>query len=389
MKIESHGEKLINILKNEMPRFSRKAVADDLGITTSVLYKLFKKEKFSKAEIALVHLLFNIPTSTFDMPNSAFSTQLEGWNYGENNIDIITINSTVKSPMDSDIKNYLEKVVDILRSAKQNVKVVNLLSAHRDHSSTYAQSKYQLYYDDMVYIFKNILVENPNFKYTRILQLPFWYFGILRPKIDDIRSILHVAISLMSVEKFEHLINCFHELDSAFQLRVMKDLIRPSSYMLIDENISVTEFYRYDKNKQDLPNILYIDRINSHSNNNGVNHAIKSMHEEFDFFANANKSRFATSSSRAITIDLFRDAFYGLLDIQQEIVEDIRLINKLSSKQKIKDHYDPIATVNTEDEIIIKKQYTISKEHVINHGNRELLILEELLAKKELLEQRF
>ncbi len=390
MKEKSHGYIFEKIIYGKNVNFSKKQLADDLGLPPSTFYKFLKKEKFSKQELALIYLLYDIPPSAFGEKNNIFipsSPELKKSNH-ENSI--IVINPTVNKKNEQDyqlaIESYYNKVLQVLGTAQTDIKVLDYFGQRQpiekeddenEDTKTYNKAT-KTYYNNIIELFSSKIEQDKDFNYVRLLQLPFDYLGVLKLDEKEIDSICRFAISIMSVEKFEHVITCLQKFPDNFQVRIMSSPARPYTYILIDHNALVTEYFRYNIRKEAIPNILF---ANYDIGNKDMLSLIEQLVNEFNFHTKKNKDSITTTN---INLSLFKSCFYDVHKIQEELVGDIKNVQELGTPEKIKEEYDKGARV--EGSTIHKAYYTLSRDYALRNLEREEYVLNMLEKKKKILE---
>ncbi len=378
------GYILEQILKSRGVKFSKLQLSKDLGISYSTVHRFLEKKEFTKSELALLFLLYNIKPSVFGKSDSIFLTQVPALKATLPKSKIVQINSIVKKINDNQteykFEEYHGKVIDVLHGVNQNIRVFDYFEeSYPLESFKKIQDSYDLYYSKIMELCEDKIQANKDFKYTRILQLPYQYSGVIRLG-TSIDSVCQLAISIMNVEKFKHILSCFYRLGNNFRLRVLSSPARLYTYILVDEISLITEYFRYNKRKDAIPNILFIDTVDyNRPNNDEVARLIIDLKEEFDFFADKNNDL----ASKTIDKNLFKTCFHIIYEIQQNLVEDIEKIQELGTIKKIKEHFDRSSRV--EGTTIRKADYDISREYALQQRDKEISIFNNLKEKREIL----
>jgi len=196
----------------------------------------------------------------------------------------------------------------------------------------------------------------------------------------EIDSICRFAISIMSVEKFEHILTCLHKFPDNFQFRIMSSPARPYTYILIDHNALITEYFRYNIRREAIPNILFSNY--SKPDNKDMNALIEQLNNEFEFHTRRNKDAATTIN---INLPLFKSCFYDIYKIQKELVGDIKKIQELGKPKKIKKYYTDIAHI--EGLTIHKADYELSRSYALRSRKREENVFNLLEEKKKILDK--
>lgn len=185
------------------------------------------------------------------------------------------------------VKQYFEKLHENLAKVRKSIVVLDYLShnkhnkikIHKYGEEIFLESEYEKYFDYL----EDICAKNPEIQYTRILQLPLDIHVKSGDRFNnDYDFLLKRTLELIFPQTLKHLKNL--ESYPNFKLFIINPPIRLASHMILDNEILLSEYDRYDEFGEANPDTLFIDRVISEKDkvartistyNDQINHVIR------------------------------------------------------------------------------------------------------------------
>lgn len=248
------------------------------------------------------------------------------------------------------ISAYFEKIIDKVKRAEESIFIFDFLINNGQALSGENRQKFFGGYRDH---FKTIedQLEKSDLDYTRIIGFPpdqralprFLFENISNKKIQCIK----LGIFLMLDKTFEHLCGQFKK--ENLKLYVLPVSPRHYSIMIIDKKYVMTEYFRVRKDKQVVPDLLFINKANNKSKNYAER--LRMVYDR-EFTELIGKDR-----AIPISAEMFSSCTFSLL-------EDVRkIIGQLSNEKRSPENILKLGKLRGQEEELSKKAKAL-----IDHG---------------------
>lgn len=259
-----HGENLRKFLAEE--EFSVQGFSE-LAITPSratINRDLTNFEIPLKKRLLYAHAL-NIHVDSFD------EGKMISLNKGL--AEIISISLVPKRDYHEYLKLYFQTIGKEIAKVQSSITIVdyiknNFQSANDYLLSEYSETYHGLYADYLQQIEKRLLLlkqNNQKIQYNRFYQTPL---GDIRKEVFGGDKIL-CGVDMIYSETIKHFIRLWKAGIEA-KMFLLPKAVRPTSYMLIDDQMILSEYVKYDKDGFSRPDILFVDRKQSSTDTTSI-----------------------------------------------------------------------------------------------------------------------
>lgn len=361
-------------LKKELKQngISIAQISSDLGIPRSTLNN---RTGLSKSELFyLAYLIKNKYKVEISLPVDSLI-----YDFGRNGSSYEKLLSfNVDNVSESDLKTFLTSYFSIIRNELVKIKT-SYVSIHyfvifESVNRKWNQENYEKEDQEYFALLEQQLSDNTTAKYTRILNLPIQFksnnIGIYdsatykygRKLVD---AELKYVIQNMLNKPFEHVVKCFIKFQDRFELIVTKNPFRLYNTYIINENIILTEYYRYDVNGIPRFDLLFLDKRVDERYNTLIEHHLNDVKKIKAWAVKEDKEVYK------IGFTTFRKAFNQLFSAVE--------IEISKSEKKIITEIDDAQL----DDMEIEEERLGALRYRLNNLKEKKKILETLLFSKE------
>jgi len=225
---------------------------------------------YSKLEkIRLLHFGFNVPYNIYEADIkeehifTKYSPKLSSLK------EFVPLNYAGKTKRDEQefIKRYIGGVEKYIKSATLNLTIYEYLGKGRMFGVGSALTYYEEVHKEVFRQIEKQLTDNPKMEYTRFLALPF-SATVLKEATANKEKYTIDAFQACSIEVFKHICRSY-KLDN--QNRVNFYIVwRPTRlyhYGIIDDTYIVSEYYRYRRRGDFVPDLLFVQDVSNEEYN--------------------------------------------------------------------------------------------------------------------------
>jgi len=210
-------------------------------------------------KIRQLHFGFNIPYKIFhkdlrhDHIFTDYSPQLATLRA------FVPLNYAGKTSRDEEefINRYISGVRKFILQGRRSITVYEYLGKGRQFNYGAALSYYEEAHKDVFDLIEKQIKDNPDLKYTRFLALPF--SDIQQSEFQEHKESFTIqAVTECSLEVYKHLCRCFKNLENQVDLYIVWRPTRLYHYGIIDDIWVVSEYYRYRRHGDFVPDLLFV-----------------------------------------------------------------------------------------------------------------------------------
>ncbi|WP_299547029.1 helix-turn-helix domain-containing protein [Seonamhaeicola sp.] len=245
------------------------------GISRSRLHTYFNKslKDFKRHEVAMLCSLLPITPDFFGLDDSIYTFKYKDKSDSAISYSHLKKNDLIKNYQDF-LELYFDRIIDEVKKAKEEIIVLDYTGDNLfvTEKLTRSGSDFKSFHDnyeryleaisEFIYSKKKENLAKP--VYTRILQCPI-------NKLDrgiNFNNHLDVVLDLSYNDMFAQFEQLYRDdCKDYFNLYSIEKAFRPYSVMIIDRKIIITEYVRYNKSLEAVPDILFIDYKRSDSAN--------------------------------------------------------------------------------------------------------------------------
>lgn len=378
-----HGELLSSFL--EQNKITKKEFIALTELSKQGAYNLLDKKIFKKAEICLIHILFDIPLSEFGLPNDYFKTRFSKKKSnigGTDRLDFFSFYnySEGNDSKDSFIRSYFKGISDEFALAYKSIYSIEYLHRFKGLNDDFSNKKNltQLeteFYAGLYSILRSKIKSNVKFKYYKIFQIPIGEFSHSNeiPK----EEVLKKMIEYLSVQSFRFLLDCSNEDFSCnAHFFVLPVPMRLFTYHIVDSKSIICEYDRYHNNFTATQDIRFIDRVDpTRDPSDPVSKLIETYKNDFNMLTNQDMFGNAISLDRQL---LLRSCKTLINDLENRIIHNNREIHLLEKNIKFKAEHDNISTqsdiqpnISTEIDGLLLLRRKLNKKLDYLNGKKE------------------
>lgn len=316
-QIRNDGEQLQKLLRNKEISIDD-AAKMYFDKPRATMYNLLKKKKFSKSEIALTCILFQLKPDFFGLSKEYFSTPFNRHSL----VDFVCFSSPFsvkKSPIQI-TQEYFELVSRYVGKANQKVSIYDYISRDEEmESPLYRKSKREYY----KLIEKGL--KDKKFKiYEKVVALPLLGTKISHHSSLFFDEMVKQAIRMLYTETFNHIIRSFSIIQNNNCAEFSFYIVNPTrlyNYTLVDDNFIISTYDKFNDIGISNPDMVFVEEVGSKKNEKDHISTLWTVYEhEFKAISNRNDK----PHSRRVTIEKFVEstdsAFRDLKD-EMSVIE--------------------------------------------------------------------
>ncbi len=255
--MKTHGETLSTLLTERgIDRRDFIHILVERGISDQTAKTFLKKETVEiKAHyLSLICRLFGFVPEQFGHNSDVFTTkysiakETEMYSYN------------FKNEGDKEyrpyIENFFKAINEHLLVAHKKINICEYISRNKGfelrESSKYFHEQALRYYK----LLEVALSIKGSLRYNRIAQLP------LGCEVTSFEAAVWVYLEEVNIDNLLHLCRCMYEFPYQCNFFIISKPYRTYTYYLVDDYLSMTEYYRFDKNGVSIPDTLFVNTFN-------------------------------------------------------------------------------------------------------------------------------
>ena len=239
-----------------------------------------KQHQIEKARQLL--LGFNIPYEVLlpDLEEKyIFTEHSPKFSYLEDFIPLNYAGKTKRDELDF-INRYVKGLEKYLREGRINFTIYEYLGKGRQFSKGSALTYYEEAHKHIFRILEEQLTNHSTMTYVRFLALPFSASNLDQAKVNK-KKYAYTALQECSVEAFKHFCRCFKNFDTQIKFYIVWRPTRLYHYAIIDDTYIISEYYRYRRDGDFVPDLLFIVNVTDEKDNQLVD-LLKIYKDEID-----------------------------------------------------------------------------------------------------------
>ncbi len=305
-----------------------------MGLSRNTAQSFISKEMndMRAPNICLLQNLFGVPPSMFDLEDDFFNSE---YSYNEGELYCFNYKKEESDTYRPFVENFFRAVNKYLLSAQKRLCVSDYFVKNqglvtKEHLSFYKE-KSRIYFERL----EHKISENPKFEYKRIVQLPLHF----DPRADPARFV----VEGMLPEAFGHFARCLQQFPDQCSFYIITKPFRLYTYYLVDDNVTLTEYHRFDRSGIPMPDTLFVNIRNPFKKESIGGTYFESCFDEFERIINNQNN-----AEARLTHHLMKQKTYEAIhELQHDIEKKKREIE--SNQQKI----EGIERRNLTDNVLI------------------------------------
>jgi len=213
-----------------------------------------KTKLIPKNDLCLICSLFGFRPEDFDYPPNYFKSQ---FSHKESALFCFNHRNEGKIGHSSFIEKFFEEVHKYLLKVEEELLICDYLDKvrgieHKENIVFYHEHNIE-YYEVLEKHFAKKLKEEKPVKYKRLIQLP------LGAPVSTFEEAVEFIIEEMFPESFAHLCRCLRDYKKHTEFYVIMKPFRLHTTYIVDGNVALTEYHRYDKKGIPVPDTLFVN----------------------------------------------------------------------------------------------------------------------------------
>lgn len=230
-----------------------------------------------KMFIRQLHWGFNMPFEGYLDRSDIFTDHSPKTGYLQQFVHLDFPHNPTSKQIDSFVHKYKGSLEKYIEQAKDRIWVYEILEKGRKHRSGQALKHYSKAHEEIFKLIEGQIQESQkNSFYKRFLVLPY-----APGKRLDATETVAQAIIECSLAVFEHMCRCIQLYPSKSRFYVIDKPSYVHHFGVLDSNYLVSEYYRYNSKGDLVPNLLFVESVNS-SEGKDMNDLLEIYETEFE-----------------------------------------------------------------------------------------------------------
>lgn len=232
----------------------RKKWTEKTGQAPNTVAKFLKEDtpSFSPGDLCLICSVFGFRSADFGRPADFFRSDYSS--------QIVDAEVYCYNDMQEGDLNYRPYPENFFKAVERNLLMVRRSLWVSDYFAKIKglalKTEMDFYHkrNSAYYLELEKRMEKHRFEYKRIFQLP------LGTQISSPEQAIETVILGMFQEDFEHFLRCLKNFGDCCEFHVVANPFRLHTFFIVDGEIALTEYNRFDKNGVAVPDTLFINR---------------------------------------------------------------------------------------------------------------------------------